>query len=114
MGGGIEMTTAQASARSHSIASVRNRYTSISRNSARFQGEPGFVAYYWHLFMSGTAEWVDDDNNTRTIGFRVTKIEKQIFPELSGTDFIYLFEDDMGSVHRTNWPSEYDFELELD
>lgn len=102
--------TAHVSAHDFEVMATRFRYEVLAQGSSKFWGEPDYVAYYWDMFLNGNY----DDDFGRTIGFVVTREDRAIFPELRGLDSVYLFEDDMGFVHRTTGPGDDDFEGSMD
>lgn len=68
----------------------------IIQSPGKFEGEPIFVPYYWE--MDGhDDEIISNDNLVRM--FYVGKREASMFPELTTSNVIYLWEDNQGFIH---------------
>lgn len=48
------------------------------KNPGKFEGEPIYVPYFWEQYLNGF--W--DFENSKAVGFHLTKEEKNLFPEI--------------------------------
>jgi len=65
-------------------------------NPGKFEGEMLYVPFYWDAFLNGGA---DRDDGT-TLGFNITKEDKDEFPDLKHRRTVNLVEDSQGFVRE--------------
>lgn len=67
----------------------------------KFEGQPAYAPHFWGLALEGDGmsgcEATGDDGPEWT-RVSVTADDRELYPELAGTDYVYLCESDDGFV----------------
>jgi hypothetical protein len=66
------------------------------RSPGKFEGEMIYVPFYWDVFLNGCA----DNDDGRRLVFKVTREDKDQFPELRRRRSVVLIEDEQGFVRE--------------
>ena len=66
----------------------------IIKTPGQFEGEMLYVPYFWDAYLNGMA----DRDDGKTLGFDLTKEDKDMFPELKGRRTIKLYQRTDGFV----------------
>lgn len=66
----------------------------IIRSPGKFEGEARYVPHYWEIYLEGFA----DSDDGKVLRFKITKEDRELFPELKKRRMVSLVEDDQGFV----------------
>jgi hypothetical protein len=74
----------------------RAEYEDMVSHPGKFEGEPGYVPYFWDIYLDGG--FGDDDGEWLT--FEIQEDDIKIWPELIGYREIQICESDNGFVYH--------------
>lgn len=75
-----------------------DQYKEQVKGPGKFEGEQPYVPYYYEIWNQGFYDHESDDGKTAT--FKVTKEDRDIFPELKGRHWVKIQETEQGFVQE--------------
>ena len=76
---------------------ITNEYSVVNGrivSPGKFENEMVYVPYFWDFYLNGFA----DDDDGKTLKFKVSKEDREQFPELKGKRTVRLQQTDTGFV----------------
>ena len=71
----------------------------LTKHPGKFEGEPGYVPWYWDMANDSGADRTVYDEETPVDIFDICLEDLRVWPELNGYDRLYLWEDGQGFVN---------------